>query len=164
MSSASTSSDIQPFDDDEASFVEDVELLKIDLSQPEEETKTPLKPVTVKQEVQESKTDEDLPNKLVLVEFRSLTVTAAPKTKPQKMQSNGNAKNFKRFRKIYVPGAEGSPHVIGGSDLLVHNRGKNTDLDEWLKDAAEEARQSRRDESAGDDLFRYNPTKLTRRR
>ena len=27
--------------------------------------------------------------------------------------------------------------VIGGSDLLVHNRGKNTDLDEWLKDAVE---------------------------
>lgn len=164
VSSASTSTDIQPFDDDEASFVEDVELLKVDLSQPEEETKTPLKPVTVKQEVQESKIDEDLPNKLVLVEFRSLTVTAPPKTKPQKMQSNANAKNFKRFRKICVPGAEGSPHVIGGCDLLVHNRGKNTDLDEWLKDAAEEARQSRRDESAGDDLFRYNPTKLTRRR
>lgn len=36
-----------------------------------------------------------------------------------------------------VPGAEGSLHIIGGSDLLVHNRGKNTDLDEWLKDAAE---------------------------
>ncbi|XP_037641123.1 nibrin isoform X1 [Sebastes umbrosus] len=164
VSSASTSSDIQPFDDDEASFIEDVELLKVDLSQPEEEIKPSLKPVTVKQEVQESKNDEDLPNKLVLVEFRSLTVTATPKTKPQKMQSNGNPKNFKRFRKICVPGAEGSPHVIGGSDLLVHNRGKNTDLDEWLKDAAEEARQSRRDESAGDDLFRYNPTKLTRRR
>ena len=36
-----------------------------------------------------------------------------------------------------MPGAEGAPHIIGGSDLLVHNRGKNTDLDEWLKDAAE---------------------------
>lgn len=34
-----------------------------------------------------------------------------------------------------VPGKEGSPHIIGGSDLLVHNRGKNSDLDEWLKDA-----------------------------
>lgn len=80
-----------------------------------------------------------------------------------------------------MPGAEGSPHIIGGSDLLVHNRGKNSDLDEWLKDAAEvllstpsllsacdlsepfihdlplffqEERQSRRDESVGDDLFR----------
>ena len=36
-----------------------------------------------------------------------------------------------------VPGAERSPHIIGGSELLVHSRGKNTDLDEWLKDAAE---------------------------
>lgn len=80
-----------------------------------------------------------------------------------------------------MPGANGSSHMIAGSDLLVHNRGKNSDLDEWLKDAAEvtlslsvrpvrdqsehwmldlclcsfqEERQSRRDESIGDDLFR----------
>lgn len=36
-----------------------------------------------------------------------------------------------------VPGSESFHHIIGGSDLLVHNRGKNSDLDEWLKDAAE---------------------------
>lgn len=79
-----------------------------------------------------------------------------------------------------VPGVKGSAHIIGGSDLLVHTRGKNSELDEWLKDAAEvrpslwppglsvnfraflfmmlssfqEERQSRRDESLGDDLFR----------
>ncbi|XP_059194334.1 nibrin isoform X2 [Centropristis striata] len=164
VSSASKSKkNLEPFEDDEEGFIEDLELLKAEMSQPKEETKTSLKPVTVKQEVQESNIDEDLPKKLVLVEFRSLTVTAPPKTKPQRMQ-NGCAKNFKRFRKISIPGAEDSAHIIRGSDLLVHNRGKNTDLDEWLKDAAEEERQSRRDESAGDDLFRYNPTKLTRRR
>uniref|UniRef100_A0A8C9YD64 Nibrin n=1 Tax=Sander lucioperca TaxID=283035 RepID=A0A8C9YD64_SANLU len=105
----------------------------------------------------ESKIDDDLPKKLVLVEFRSLTVTAPPKTKPPRMQSNDSAKNFKCFRKICAPGAMGSSHIIGGSDLLVHNRGKHSDLDEWLKDAAEEERQSRRDESVGDDLFRDNP-------
>ncbi|XP_044065318.1 nibrin isoform X2 [Siniperca chuatsi] len=164
VSTASTSKNIEPFEDDEASFIEDLELLKADICQPKEETKTPLKPVTVKQELQESKIDEDLPKKVVLVEFRSLTVTAPPKTKPKRMQDIGYAKNFKCFRKICRPGAGGSPHIIGGSDLLVHNRGKNSDLDEWLKDAAEEERQSRRDESVGDDLFRYNPTKLTRRR
>ncbi|XP_075965409.1 nibrin [Anarhichas minor] len=164
VSSASTSKDIQPFDDDEASFIEDLELLKVDICQPKEETKTPLKPVSIKQEVQESKIDEDLPKKLVLVEFRSLTVTAPPKTKPQRMQNNSYAKNFKCFRKICVPGVEASPHVIGGPDLLVHSRGKNTDLDEWLKDAVQDERQSRRDESVGDDLFRYNPTKQSRRR
>lgn len=36
-----------------------------------------------------------------------------------------------------VPGVKGSAHIIGGSDLLVHTRGKNSELDEWLKDAAE---------------------------
>lgn len=41
--------------------------------------------------------DEDLPQKLVTVEFRSLTVTAAPKAKTQKAQ---NTNNFKCFRKV----------------------------------------------------------------
>uniref|UniRef100_A0A8C2Z875 Nibrin n=1 Tax=Cyclopterus lumpus TaxID=8103 RepID=A0A8C2Z875_CYCLU len=85
----------------------------------------------------ESKIDEDLPKQLVLVEFRSLTVTAPPKTKPQRMQNNGSAKNFKCFWKTCVPGVEGSPHIIRGSDLLVHSRGANSDLDEWLKDAVQ---------------------------
>ncbi|XP_054477410.1 nibrin [Anoplopoma fimbria] len=162
--SASTSKDIEPFEDEGPSFIEDLELLQVDICQPKEETKTLLEPVSIKQEVQVSNIDEDIPKKLVLVEFRSLTLTAPPKTKPQRMQNNGYAKNFKCFRKIPVPGVEAEPHIIGGSDLLVHSRGKNSDLDEWLKDAVEEQRQSRRDESAGDDLFRYNPTKLTRRR
>ncbi|XP_034409989.1 nibrin [Cyclopterus lumpus] len=163
-SSASTSKAIQPFEDDDVSFIEDAELLKVDICQPKKDTKTPLKPVSVKQEVQESKIDEDLPKQLVLVEFRSLTVTAPPKTKPQRMQNNGSAKNFKCFWKTCVPGVEGSPHIIRGSDLLVHSRGANSDLDEWLKDAVQEERQSRRDQSIGDDLFRYNPSKLTKRR
>ncbi|TNN75725.1 Nibrin [Liparis tanakae] len=159
VSSASTSKDIQPFEDGDSSFIEDVELLKVDMCQPKEDTKNPLQPVALKLEVQESTIDEDLPKKLVLVEFRSLTVTVPPKTKPQRMQNN--TKNFKCFRKICVPGVEG---IIRGSDLLVHSRGKNTDLDEWLKDAVEDERQSKRDQSIGEDLFRYNPSKLTRRR
>lgn len=161
---SSKSKNLLPFEQDEPSFIEDIDLLKGVNSEDKEATKTPLRPVTIKLEVKESKIDEDLPKKLVLVEFRSLTVTVPPKTKPKPMLSNSYAKNFKCFRKNRVPGAETSPHIIGGSDLLVHNRGKNTDLDEWLKDAAEEERQSRRDETVGDDLFRYNPTKLTKRR
>lgn len=164
MSSASKNQNLEPFDEDDASFIEDLELLKADICQPEVKTEAHLKPVTIKQEAQESKIDEDLPKKLVVVEFRSLTINAPRKTKPQQMQGNGYAKNFKCFRKMRVPGTEGSPHIIGGSGLLVHNRGKNTDLDEWLKDAAEEERRSRQEESVGDDLFRYNPTKLTKRR
>ncbi|KAM3614913.1 uncharacterized protein V6R79_020761 [Siganus canaliculatus] len=163
--SATTNKNIDPFMEDEASFVEDLELLQADICHPKEEAKTPPKPTTVKQEVQQPQMDEELPQKLVLVEFRSLTVSAPPKTKPQKTQTLSNAKNFKCFRKIHVLGSvRGSAPIIGGSDLLAHNRGKNSDLDEWLRDAAEEERQSRRDETAGDDLFRYNPTKLTRRR
>ncbi|KAI3361039.1 hypothetical protein L3Q82_013236 [Scortum barcoo] len=154
VSSASANENIEPFEDDDASFIEDLELLQGDICQPKEETKTPLKPVTIKQEVKESRIDEDLPKKLVLVEFRSLTVTAPPQTKPQRNQNIDYAKNFKCFRKRCVPGAEGSPHIIRGSDLLAHNKGKNSDLDEWLKDAAEEERQSKQDESVGDDLFR----------
>ncbi|XP_004541380.2 nibrin [Maylandia zebra] len=164
MSSASTSKDVIPFEEDDVSFIEDLELLNADIPQPKEEIKSPLKPVVIKQEVQESKIDEDLPKKLLLVEFKSLTVAAPPKAKQNQMQGNGHIKNFKCFRKSRVPGSEGFHHIIGGSDLLVHNRGKNSDLDEWLKDAAEEEQQSRRDETIGDDLFRYNPTKLSKRR
>lgn len=164
MSSASTSKDVIPFEEDDVSFIEDLELLNADIPQPKEETKSPLKPVVIKQEVQESKIDEDLPKKLLLVEFKSLTVAAPPKAKQNQTQGNGHIKNFKCFRKNRVPGSEGFHHIIGGSDLLVHNRGKNSDLDEWLKDAAEEEQQSRRDETIGDDLFRYNPTKLSKRR
>ncbi|XP_029361110.1 nibrin [Echeneis naucrates] len=155
---------IPPFEDDEASFIEDLDLLQADICKPKEEVKTPLKPVFVKQEVQESKIDEDLPKKLLVVEFRSLTVTAHPKTKPKQTTGNSYTTNYKCFRKSRMMSAKALPHMIGGSDLLVHNRGKNTDLDEWLKDVAEEERQSRRDETVGDDLFRYNPTKLTKRR
>uniref|UniRef100_A0A3Q2QWD4 Nibrin n=1 Tax=Fundulus heteroclitus TaxID=8078 RepID=A0A3Q2QWD4_FUNHE len=163
-SAASATEERQAFEEDEASFIEDVELLQVDIPQPAEETKASVKPVKIKEEVQESKIDEDLPKQLLMVEFRSLTVTAPAKRKPKPSHENGHVKNFKCFRKKRLPGAEGFPHVIGGADLLVHNRGKNSDLDEWLKDAAEEERQTRRDETMGDDLFRYNPSKLTKRR
>ncbi|XP_062278474.1 nibrin isoform X2 [Scomber scombrus] len=164
VSSASKNQNLKPFEEDEQSFIEDLDLLKAEIIQSEEKTEAPMKPVTIKQEAQESKIEEDLPKKLILVEFRSLTMNAPPKTKPQQTQGNGYAKNFKCFRKMQVPGTYSSPRIIGGSDLLVHNKGKNSDLDEFLKDAAEEERQTRREESVGDDLFRYNPTKLTKRR
>ncbi|XP_047455372.1 nibrin isoform X2 [Mugil cephalus] len=162
-SSASSSKTVMPFEEDEGSFIEDVELLSADICQPKEEPKTPLRPVMVKEEVGEPKIDENLPKKLLLVEFRSLTVTAPPKVEPKQMRGNGYGNNFKCFRKNMLV-AKGSPQIIGGPDLLVHARGKNSDLDEWLKDAAEEERQNRRDETIGDDLFRYNPSKLTKRR
>ncbi|KAM4735204.1 LOW QUALITY PROTEIN: nibrin [Anableps anableps] len=161
-SGASATKEKEAFED-EASFIEDVELLQVDIPQPAEETKASAKPVRIKEEMQESKIDEDL-QQLLMVEFRShLTVTAPAKPKPKQALENGHAKNFKCFRKKRFSGAAGFLHIIGGSDLLVHNRGTNSDLDEWLKDAAEEERQNRRNETVGDDLFRYNP-KLTKRR
>ncbi|CAB1334615.1 unnamed protein product [Coregonus sp. 'balchen'] len=85
------------------------------------------------------------------------------KPRPTETHSNVNMKDFKRFRKVPVPGAQGLPNIIGGSDLLAHNRGKNSELEEWLRDAAEDERQSKKEETLGDDLFRYNP-KPTKKR
>lgn len=144
-----------PDDDRGSDYVEDLELLKAVA------TEVPVKPATVKQELKESKMDDSLPKNLLLVEFRDLKVTEPPTRAPQQKQSNGFTKNFKCFRKVQM---RGLAPVIRGADLLAHNRGRNSDLDGWLRDAAEEELQSRQDESVGDDLFRYNPSKLARRR
>lgn len=146
----------QPFEDNGSTMVDDLELLKA------EATEVSVKPASVKQEVQQSRIEEDLPKKLLLVEFRDLKMTEAPPRKvPQQKQSNGYTKNFKCFRKVQMCG---SAPVIRGADLSAHNRGKNSDLDEWLRDVEEEELQNRRDESVGDDLFRYNPSKVSKRR
>ncbi|KAG7282156.1 hypothetical protein CRUP_034903 [Coryphaenoides rupestris] len=118
---------------------------------PLEMLEKPLK--VIKQDTTASEAEEDLPKRLVLVEFKSLTVTGPPRGKPQNVQGPGK-KNFKCFCKVRVSDAEGLLRVIRGADLLAHNRGKNSELDEWLQDAAEEERQSRQEESLGDDLFR----------
>ncbi|XP_072316156.1 nibrin [Eucyclogobius newberryi] len=132
---------------------EDEELLKV------EAIEVPVKPVIVK--LQKPKMDDCLPKNVLQVEFRDLKVSEPPTKVTKPKQSNGYTKNFKCFRKVQM---RGPAPVIGGADLLAHNRGRNSALDEWLKDAAEEELQSRRDESAGDDLFRYNPSKIARRR
>ncbi|KAK0147845.1 Nibrin [Merluccius polli] len=119
--------------------------------QPIEMLEKPLK--VIKQDTTASEAEGDFPKRLVLVEFKSLMVTAPPRGKPQKVQGPSFTKNFKCFRKVRGSDAEGLPRVIGGCDLLAHNRG-NSELDEWLKDAAEEDRRGKREESLGDDLFR----------
>ncbi|XP_038850946.1 nibrin-like isoform X2 [Salvelinus namaycush] len=108
---------------------------------------------------------ENLPSRLIVVEFKSLTgaTPARPKPRPMETHGNVNRKDFKRFRKVPVPGAQGLPNIIGGSDLLAHNRCKNSELEEWLRDAAEDERQNKKEETLGDDLFRYNP-KPTKKR
>ncbi|XP_054638188.1 nibrin [Dunckerocampus dactyliophorus] len=163
-SKVSSGSTRQLVEANKESSIKNIDPLKADVGQPKEAAEVQLVQPVKLEEAQETKLDEDHPKNLILVEFRSLTVNVLPESKPQQAHTNSFAKNFKRFRKMRVPGTEGSAHIIGGSDLLAHNRGKNSELDEWLKDAIEDERQSRREESQGDDLFRYNPTKLTRRR
>uniref|UniRef100_A0A8C7LRJ0 Nibrin n=1 Tax=Oncorhynchus mykiss TaxID=8022 RepID=A0A8C7LRJ0_ONCMY len=88
---------------------------------------------------------KNLPSRLIVVAFKSLTVATPARPKPRPMETHGNVnrKDFKRFRKVPVPGAQGLPNIIGGSDLLAHNRGKNSELEEWLRDAAEGLRLGR---------------------
>lgn len=50
--------------------------------------------------MKKSKIKDDLPKKLLLVEFRDLTVTEPSKRVSQQKQSNGYTKNFKSFRKV----------------------------------------------------------------
>ncbi|XP_067093720.1 nibrin isoform X2 [Osmerus mordax] len=109
--------------------------------------------------------DVDLPRRLLQVEFKSLMVTEPSRTRPASRTVNGHSqgKNFKRFRKVPVPATEGLPNIIGGSDLLAHHRGTSHELEDWLREAAEEERQSRCEETLGDDLFRYNPKPAKRK-
>ncbi|KAI7807208.1 nibrin [Triplophysa rosa] len=122
-----------------------------------------------KQEVKTSvslsgtKNDPELPQRLAQIEFMSLTVSNSSRSRPIPLQThNPNGKNVKRFCKTSVPGLKGLPNIIGGSDLVAHNRSKNSELEEWLRHAAEEEKQNEQEETLSDDLFRYNP-RTTRR-
>ncbi|KAL6489358.1 hypothetical protein MHYP_G00030990 [Metynnis hypsauchen] len=111
-----------------------------------------------------SENDTELPQRLLQVQFKCLTVNAPSRTRSDPLQTHDpNGKNFKRFRKVPVPGLHGLPSIIGGSDLVAHNRSKSTELEEWLRDAAEEEKRQAREETLGDDLFRYNPKPSKRR-
>ncbi|XP_059423755.1 nibrin [Carassius carassius] len=106
----------------------------------------------------ESANDPELPRRLLQVQFMSLTVSTSSRSRPGPLQTHDpNEKNVKRFRKKNVPGFNGLPNIIGGSDLVAYNRSKNSELEEWLRQAAEEEKRNEREEILGDDLFRYNP-------
>ncbi|XDV40199.1 hypothetical protein PO909_009326 [Leuciscus waleckii] len=112
-----------------------------------------------------SENDAALPRSLLQVQFKSLTVsTSSSRSRPGPLQTRDpNDKNVKRFRKANVPGFNGLPNIIGGSDLVAHNRSKNSELEEWLRQATEEEKQNEREEILGDDLFRYNPKPAKKR-
>ncbi|KAM8966646.1 nibrin [Pelodytes ibericus] len=108
---------------------------------------------------------DGLPSKLLLTEFRSLVVSRQTRNSQFKANTNhGNAPNFKKFKKMAYPGAGSFPHIIGGSDLVAHNSKKNSELEQWLRQEVEEQTQQAREESLADDLFRYNPKTVKRRR
>ncbi|XP_056123623.1 nibrin [Rhinichthys klamathensis goyatoka] len=113
-----------------------------------------------------SENDAELPRSLLQVQFKSLTVsTSSSRSRPGPLQTRDpNDKNVKRFRKANVPGFNGLPNIIGGSDLVAHNRSKNSELEEWLRQATEEEKQNEREEILGDDLFRYNPKPAKKKR
>ncbi|XP_013917592.1 PREDICTED: nibrin [Thamnophis sirtalis] len=98
-----------------------------------------------------------LPNKLLLMEFRSLVVTQPRKISPQANSDYGHLSNFKKFKKIAYPGAGRLPNIIGGSDLIAHHARRNPDMEDWLRQEMEEQNCQTREESLADDLFRYDP-------
>ncbi|CAH2285542.1 nibrin isoform X2 [Pelobates cultripes] len=108
---------------------------------------------------------DGLPSKLLLTEFRSLTVCRPSTNKQFNTNTNHeNLPNFKKFRKIAYPGAGVFPHIIGGSDLIAHDRKKNSELEQWLRQEVEEQTQQAQEELMAEDLFRYNPKSMKRRR
>uniref|UniRef100_A0A671LTF7 Nibrin n=1 Tax=Sinocyclocheilus anshuiensis TaxID=1608454 RepID=A0A671LTF7_9TELE len=103
-----------------------------------------------------SENDPELPRRLLQIQFKSLTVSTSSRSRPSPLQTHDpNDKNVKRFCKTNAPGFNGLPNIIGGSDLVAYNRSKNSELEEWLRQAAEEEKQNEREEILGDDLFRY---------
>ncbi|KAG8441853.1 hypothetical protein GDO86_010872 [Hymenochirus boettgeri] len=106
---------------------------------------------------------DDLPRKLLLTEFKSLIVSR-PIRNTQFNGSGGNTTNFKKFRKIAYPGAGSFPHIIGGSDLIPHDKKKNAELEQWLRQEVEEQSQQAREEALAEDLFSYNPKSIKKRK
>ncbi|TRZ00069.1 hypothetical protein DNTS_025733 [Danionella cerebrum] len=116
-----------------------------------------------------SKTQNGISSEAVLkqemqVQFMSLMVSTSSRPRSSPLQTHDlNQKNVKRFRKKIVPGSSGLPKIIGGSDLVAHSRSKDSEMEEWLREAAKEEKQNKQEESLGDDLFRYNPRPAKKR-
>ncbi|KAL0172122.1 hypothetical protein M9458_032433, partial [Cirrhinus mrigala] len=85
-----------------------------------------------------SENDSELPRRLLQIQFKSLTVSTSSRSRPSPLQTHDpNDKNVKKFRKTNIPGFSGLPNIIGGRDLVAYNRSKNSELEEWLRQAAE---------------------------
>ncbi|XP_029447489.1 nibrin [Rhinatrema bivittatum] len=106
-----------------------------------------------------------LPSRLLVTEFRSLVVSHPTQNNQSSIRTEyQHVKNFKKFKKVAFPGAGELPYIIGGSDLIAHHTKKNSELEQWLRQEMEEQSQHAREESLADDLFRYDPKSVKRRR
>nr|DBA24146.1 TPA: hypothetical protein GDO54_011844 [Pyxicephalus adspersus] len=109
--------------------------------------------------------DDTLPSRLLLTEFRTLVVSQPARSSQFTANGRqGNGPNFKKFRKTAYPGAGSFPHIIGGSDLIAHDKKKNSELEQWLRQEMEEQTQQAKEQSLAEDLFRYIPKNMKKRR
>ncbi|XP_041045366.1 nibrin isoform X2 [Carcharodon carcharias] len=115
--------------------------------------------------LRESENNEALPSRLLLTVFKSLVVSQPGRgTIPSSNAENSQLKNFKKFKKVLYPGAEELPKIIGGTDLKAYQTKKNSEMEEWLRQEVEEQSQQAKEDNLADDLFRYDPKSVKRRR
>uniref|UniRef100_V9KFB8 Nibrin n=1 Tax=Callorhinchus milii TaxID=7868 RepID=V9KFB8_CALMI len=112
----------------------------------------------------EAEYNEMLPSKLLLTVFKTLVNHTRQKIVPTSNADNSQVKNFKKFRKVLYPGGEGLPRIIGGTDLKAYQTKNNSEMEEWLRQEIEEQSQQAKDDILADDLFRYDPKSVKRRR
>ncbi|XP_078396843.1 nibrin isoform X3 [Cetorhinus maximus] len=113
----------------------------------------------------ESENNEALPSRLLLTVFKSLVVSQPGRGRILSSNAeNSQLKNFKKFKKVLYPGAEELPKIIGGTDLKAYQTKKNSEMEEWLRQEVEEQSQQAKEDNLADDLFRYDPKSVKRRR
>ncbi|XP_038665014.1 nibrin isoform X2 [Scyliorhinus canicula] len=113
----------------------------------------------------ESENNEALPSRLLVTVFKSLVVNQPGRGKILASSTeNSQLKNFKKFKKTLYPGAEELPKIIGGTDLKAYQTKKSSEMEEWLRQDVEEQSQQAKEENLADDLFRYDPKSVKRRR
>lgn len=84
-----------------------------------------------------SNIDEELPSKLVKVEYAALcplrNIHPEWVIPVDHVESNKPVKNFKKFRKV-LSTANRLPHIIGGRDLVAYNSNSSKAFEDWLNE------------------------------
>ncbi|XP_072900563.1 nibrin [Hemitrygon akajei] len=117
-------------------------------------------------ELQQSENYDTTPSKLMLTVFKSLVVTQPGRATQPISNNNANdtqLKNFKKFTKVFYPGAKALPKIIGGTDLKAYQTKQSSEMEAWLRQEVEEQSQKAKEENLADDLFRYDPKSMKKR-